>query len=98
MLFLLTFFSSLFILGCFGTFLNKSNVLIVIMSLELILFTINSVFVVSSVFFDDISGKLISLFVLVVAATESSLGLAILIVNFRLKGTVLSSFFSLLKA
>jgi NADH-quinone oxidoreductase subunit K len=95
--FLLVVFFSLFTLGCFGIFLNKSNVLIVIMSLELILFTINSVFAVTSSYFDDIFGKLISLFVLAVAATESSLGLAILIANFRLKGTVLSSFFSLLK-
>lgn len=67
------------------------------MSLELILFTTNSIFALVSVYLDDIFGKLIALFILTIAATESSLGLAILIANFRLKGSVLSSLFSLLK-
>lgn len=95
--FMLLVLFSLFVIGCFGTFLNRSNILIVIMSLELILFIISSIFALTSIFLDDIFGKLIVLFVLAIAATESSLGLAILIANFRLRGTTLSSFLNLLK-
>lgn len=67
------------------------------MSLELALLSINSFFLVSSVYLDDLLGQVMTLFVLTVAAAESSIGLAILLTNYNLKGTAAVEFVSLLK-
>lgn len=67
------------------------------MSLELVLLSINSFFLVSSVYLDDLLGQVMTLFVLTVAAAESSIGLAILLTNYNLKGTAAVEFVNLLK-
>jgi|TARA_B100001741_G_scaffold272857_1_gene241680 NADH-quinone oxidoreductase subunit K len=67
------------------------------MSIELMLLAVNSNFLVFSVYLDDILGQLFSLFILTVAAAESSIGLALLVIYYRARGTVAVEFISLLK-
>jgi NADH-quinone oxidoreductase subunit K len=95
-LFLLQPFA-LFFIGLLGLFLNRNNVLILIMSVELALLSIDLQFLIASVYLDDRMGQLITLFILTVAAAESSIGLAILIAYYRVNGTVALEFFRLLK-
>jgi NADH-quinone oxidoreductase subunit K len=78
----------LFFTAIVGITLNKKNILTIIMSLELALLSINFVFLISSVYLDDRLGQLIPIFVLTIAAAESSVGLAILISYYRIKGTI----------
>jgi NADH-quinone oxidoreductase subunit K len=78
----------MFLIGLFGIFLNKNNILIIILCLELILLSINSVFILSSVYVDDLFGQLMTLYVLVVASAESCLGLAIILNVFKTQGTL----------
>lgn len=73
----------------FGILLNKRSVLIILMCVELLLLGINMNFVLFSVYLDDFYGQLFSLFVLTVAAAESSVGLAILIVYYRLRREII---------
>jgi NADH-quinone oxidoreductase subunit K len=81
----------LFTIGSFGILLNRQSVLIVLMSIELILLSVNLNFILFSVYLDDFVGQLFSLFILVVAAAETSIGLAIVIMcNRSLKMKVLS--------
>ena len=84
-LFITTF---LFFLGVFGLVLNRKNILITIMSIEIMLLAINLNFIIFSVYFDDILGQLFVLFVLTVAAAESSIGLALLLSYYRIKGDI----------
>jgi len=78
----------LFILGVLGIILNNRNIITVLMSIELMLISINFNFIIISSFHDDIIGQIFSLFILTVAAAESAIGLAILIVFYRLQGTI----------
>jgi NADH-quinone oxidoreductase subunit K len=78
----------LFIIGILGIVLQRRNVLIVLMCVELILLSVNLNFIVFSVYLDDFYGQLFSLFVLTVAASESAIGLAILISYFRIRGNI----------
>jgi len=71
-----------------GIMLNRKNVILIIICVELILLAINFTFLISSFYLDDLIGQLFTIFILVVAAGESSIGLAILIVFYRLKGTI----------
>lgn len=87
----------LFILGISGTFINRKNIIIMLMSIELILLSVNLNFIVFSVYLDDIIGQLFSLFVLTVAAAESAIGLAILVVLYYVRGTIAVQFMNLLK-
>lgn len=85
-----------FFIGLCGIFLNKKNLIIILMSIELILLGVNMNFLLFSSQFDDIMGNLIALFILTVAAAESSLGLALCVIHFRLRGSIdLKSFQSL---
>ena len=78
----------LFTLGVFGIFLNRKNVIVILMSIELILLSANISFVSFSSFNGDLTGQIFTLFVLTVAAAEAAIGLAILVVFFRNRGTI----------
>ncbi|UWQ22844.1 NADH-quinone oxidoreductase subunit NuoK [Jannaschia sp. W003] len=84
----LTVAAALFVIGVFGIFLNRKNVIIILMSVELILLAVNINFVAFSAFLADISGQVFTLFVLTVAAAEAAIGLAILVCFFRNRGTI----------
>jgi NADH:ubiquinone oxidoreductase subunit K len=84
----LSFTSVLFLLGIWGIFLNRKNVLILLMSIELMLLAVNLNLMVFSVYLDDMMGQLFALLILTVAAAESSIGLAILVITFRIRGTI----------
>lgn len=87
----------LFFIAIAGVALNRKNILIIIMSIELTLLAINFNFLISSVYLDDRLGQLIPVFVLTVAAAESSIGLAILISYYRTRGTISLEFINQLK-
>ena len=78
----------LFTLGVLGIFLNRKNVIVILMSVELILLAVNINFVAFSSFLNDIVGQIFALLVLTVAAAEAAIGLAILVVYFRNRGTI----------
>ena len=78
----------LFTIGVLGIFLNKKNVIIILMSIELILLSVNINFVAFSVYLGDLSGQIFAMFILTVAAAEAAIGLAILVVFFRNLGSI----------
>src|SRR6201984_188176 len=78
----------LFTVGVLGIFLNRKNVIIILMSVELILLAVNITFVAFSAYLGDLVGQIFALFVLTVAAAEAAIGLAILVVYFRNRGTI----------
>ena len=84
----LTVAGALFVIGIFGPFLNRKNVIILLMSIELILLSVNINFVAFSSFLGDLVGQVFTLFVLTVAAAEAAIGLAILVCFFRNRGTI----------
>ena len=85
----LTVSAILLVIGVFGIFLNRKNVIIVLMSLELILAAVNINFVAFSVFLGDLVGQVFTMFILTVAAAEASIGLAILVCFYRLRSSIL---------
>lgn len=87
----------IFFIGLCGIFLNRKNVLLILMSVELILLSINFSFLVASCYLDDRLGQILAIFILTVAAAESSIGLAILVVFYRIRGTIAIEFINLLK-
>jgi NADH-quinone oxidoreductase subunit K len=87
----------LFTLGIFGIFLNRKNVIIILMSIELILLAVNINLVAFSTHLGDIVGQVFALFVLTVAAAEAAIGLAILVVFFRNRGTIAVEEINLMK-
>lgn len=87
----------LFLIGIFGIVINRRNILIVLMCLELVLLSVNLNFIVFSIYLDDIYGQLFSLFILTVAAAESAIGLAILILYFRIRNDISINQVSVLK-
>lgn len=80
--------SALFVIGIFGIFLNRKNVIVLLMSIELILLSVNINFVAFSAYLNDLVGQVFTLFVLTVAAAEAAIGLAILVCFFRNRGTI----------
>jgi NADH-quinone oxidoreductase subunit K len=84
----LTVAAILFTLGIFGIFLNRKNVIIIMMSIELMLLAVNINFVAFSAFLGDLVGQAFAMFVLTVAAAEAAIGLAILVVYFRNRGSI----------
>jgi NADH-quinone oxidoreductase subunit K len=84
----LTVASILFTLGVFGIFINRKNVIVILMSIELILLAVNLNLVAFSAFLNDLVGQLFTLFVLTVAAAEAAIGLAIVVVYYRNRGTI----------
>ena len=83
----LTVAACLFTLGIFGIFLNRKNVIVILMSVELMLLAVNINFVTFSHFLQDLTGQVFALFVLTVAAAEAAIGLAIIVVYFRNRGS-----------
>ncbi|MEJ2516942.1 MAG: NADH-quinone oxidoreductase subunit NuoK [Methyloceanibacter sp.] len=84
----LTLAAVLFTIGVFGIFLNRKNVIVILMSIELILLAVNINLVSFSSFHGDLVGQIFTLIVLTVAAAEAAIGLAIVVVYFRNRGTI----------
>jgi NADH-quinone oxidoreductase subunit K len=93
----LTVGAILFTLGIFGIFLNRKNVIVILMSIELILLAVNVNLVAFSAFLNDIVGQIYALLVLTVAAAESAIGLAILVVYYRNRGSIAVEDINLMK-
>jgi NADH-quinone oxidoreductase subunit K len=93
----LTVAAILFTLGIFGIFFNRKNVIIILMSIELMLLAVNLNFVAFSAYRGDLLGQVFAMFVLTVAAAEAAIGLAILVVYFRNRGTVAVDDINLMK-
>jgi NADH-quinone oxidoreductase subunit K len=84
----LTVAAILFTLGIFGIFLNRKNIIIILMSIELMLLAINLNLVAFSAYLGDLAGQVFAMFVLTVAAAEAAIGLAILVAYFRNRGSI----------
>ena len=78
----------LFVLGVLGIFLNRKNIIVILMAIELILLSVNLNLVAFSSFLGDMVGQVFAMFVLTVAAGEAAVGLAILVIYFRGRGTI----------
>jgi NADH-quinone oxidoreductase subunit K len=87
----------LFTLGIFGIFLNRKNVIVILMSIELMLLAVNINFVAFSSFLGDMVGQVFAMFVLTVAAAEAAIGLAIVVIYFRNRGTIAVADINLMK-
>lgn len=79
----------IFLLGAFGLVLNKRNLILILMSIELMLVAINLNFIIFSVYLDDIFGQIFALYILTIAAAESAIGLAIFTIYFKNKQSIL---------
>ena len=78
----------LLVLGIFGIFLNRKNVIVILMSIELILLAVNLNFVAFSAAHNDLAGQVMAMLVLTVAAAEAAIGLAIVVIYFRNRGSI----------
>ena len=87
----------LFTLGLFGIFLNRKNVIIILMSIELMLLAVNINLIAFSMHLNDLVGQIFALFVLTVAAAEAAIGLAILVVYYRNRGAIAVEDISMMK-
>ena len=87
----------LFALGVFGIFLNRKNVIVILMSIELILLAVNINLIAFSAHLNDLVGQVFAMFVLTVAAAEAAIGLAILVVFFRNRGSIAVEDINLMK-
>jgi NADH-quinone oxidoreductase subunit K len=87
----------LFLFGMLGIFVTRKNIIVILMSIELMLLGVNVSFIVYSSYFDDLYGQIFALFVLTVAAAESAVGLAILVAYYRIKGSVATLFLNSIK-
>lgn len=93
----LTLAAILFVIGVFGIFLNRKNIIVILMSIELMLLAVNINFVAFSSYLNDLHGQVFTMFILTVAAAEAAIGLAILVTFFRNKGQILVDDLSELK-
>ena len=93
----LTVAAILFTIGVLGIFVNRKNVIIILMSIELMLLAVNINFVAFSAYLGNLVGQVFALFVLTVAAAEAAIGLAILVVYFRNRGTIAVEDINLMK-
>ncbi|WPB84043.1 NADH-quinone oxidoreductase subunit NuoK [Sediminicoccus rosea] len=84
----LTVGAILFVLGVLGIFMNRKNVIVILMSVELILLAVNLNFVAFSARLDDLTGQVFAMFILTVAAAEAAIGLAIVVIYFRNRGSI----------
>jgi len=82
---------SLFFVSTLYIFLNRRNILMILMAIELILLSLNLNFICFSLYLDDLYGQIFSFFILTIAASESAVGLAIIIVYYRIRGSIASS-------
>lgn len=88
---------NIFIIGILGLFFVKKNIIIILMSIELLLLSTSINFIVFSIYLDNVTGQIFSIFILTVAAAESALGLAILVVYYRIKGIISINFIKTIK-
>lgn len=86
----------IFMISFFGLIYNKKSILIILISIELILLSVNILFIVFSIYLDDIVGQIFTLFILTIAAVETSIGLSLLLVSYRVRGNILIDNFNLL--
>ena len=86
--YILSLTSIVFFIGLVGIVLNRKNILIIIMSIELLLLAINLNFAAFSIYLDDVIGQIFVIFILTIAATESAIGLAVITVFYRLKNSI----------
>ena len=93
----LTVAAIVFTLGIFGVFLNRKNVIVILMSIELMLLAVNINLIAFSTHLHDLVGQVFALFVLTVAAAEAAIGLAILVVYFRNRGSIAVEDINLMK-
>ena len=94
----LTIYSfTLFLLGLLGISINRSNLILLLMSVELMLLSTSILFVISSSFYGQVTGQLFTLFIFTVAAAESAIGLAIIVSYFRLRGKISIKLLNILK-
>jgi len=84
----LTVAAMLFVIGIFGIFLNRKNIIVILMSIELMLLAVNINMVAFSSYLGDLAGQIFTLFILTVAAAEAAIGLAILVVFYRNRGSI----------
>jgi len=84
----LTLSAIVFVIGIIGIFLNRKNVIIILMSIELILLSVNINLVSFSIYLEDLVGQVFSMFILTVAAAEAAVGLAIIVIYFKNKGSI----------
>ena len=84
----LTLAAIIFTIGVAGIFLNRKNIIVILMSIELILLAVNINLVSFSMFLNDISGQIFALFILTVAAAEAAVGLAIIVIYYKNKGSI----------
>ncbi len=87
----------LFIIATFGIIINRKNLIVLLMCIELALLSINYILIISSSYLDNIVGELFAFYILVVAAAESAIGLSILVSFYRIKGTISVKFINLLR-
>ena len=80
--------ATIFVIGIIGIFLNRKNVIVILMSIELILLSVNINLVSFSIFSQDLTGQIFTMFILTVAAAEAAIGLAIIVVYYRNKGSI----------
>lgn len=84
----LTLGAILFTIGVFGIFINRKNVIVILMSVELMLLAVNINFVAFSFYLQDLTGQIFAMMVLTVAAAEAAIGLAIVVVYYRNRGSI----------
>lgn len=88
---------SLFLIGISGILINRRNIIIILMSIEVSLLSINYLFAIFSVVYDDVTGHIFALIVLTIAAAESAIGLAILVIVYTVRGTIAVEYLNLIK-
>ena len=93
----LTVAAILFTLGVFGIFLNRKNVIIILMSVELVLLSVNINLVAFSIHLNDLAGQVFTLLILAIAAAEAAIGLAVIVVYFRNRGSIAVEDINLMK-
>jgi NADH:ubiquinone oxidoreductase subunit K len=98
MLIFLIFSTILFLIGILGLFLTRKNAIMILISLELLILAVNINFIIASIFLDDLLGIIYSLINLTSAASESAIGLALLILFYRIKGGISLDLISFLKS
>ena len=86
----------IFMISFFGLIYNKKSILIILISIELILLSVNILFIVFSIYLDDIVGQIFTVFILTIAAAETSIGLSLLLVSHKVRGNILIDNFNLL--
>lgn len=87
----------LFLIGCLGIILNRKNILLLLMSVELIFLAVNINFVAFSVYLDDVMGQIFAVYILTIAAAESAVGLAILVAYYKIRNSIAVESIQILK-